>query len=168
MYIFTCSLSSVALLYCFCSGSRFVLYSIKFLTLRQSIASSKILTNRVVSLVKGCSSSQTYQQLTCLILIIHNHTLNSRINRFTLPYLRGYELSVLDTDPRLAPTVVVTGTPHNVGEKCARACCHALSPPCSTSRPIPRGTRGGVSACRHDHTRLYLVKKLQRKKLNHT
>ena len=168
MYIFTCSLSSVALLYGFCSGSRFVLYSIKFLTLRQSIASSKILTNRVVSLVKGCSSSQTYQQLTCLILIIHNHTLNSRINRFTLPYLRGYELSVLDTDPRLAPTVVVTGTPHNVGEKCARACCHALSPPCSTSRPIPRGTRGGVSACRHDHTRLYLVKKLQRKKLNHT
>ena len=116
----------MALLYGFWSGSRFVLYSIKFLPLRQSIASSKILTNRVVSLVKGCSS---IQQLTCLILIIHNHTLNIRFNRFTLPYLIGYELSVLDTDPRLAPTVFVAGTPRNVGEKCARACCHVLSPP---------------------------------------
>ena len=39
---------------------------------------------------------------------------------------------------------------------------------CSASGPIPRGIRGGVSACWHDHTRLYLGKKLQRKKLNHT
>ena len=106
-----------------------ILYSVKFLTLRQSIALSKILTNRVFSLVKGCCSIQTYQQLTCLTLTIHNHRLNSRFNCFTLPYLIGYELSVLDTDPRLAPTVFVAGTPRNVGEKCARACCYVLSPP---------------------------------------